>query len=200
MLGTLSKAKFLRFLRFIHSWMGIIVVPWIIIIGATGLYLNHSRMIMSAIEGEPYDESRFVEWPLIEQMDVSHAEEVAAGIWPSEVVLEVQDGTYHKLASFILIKTSGRIIVTKQTGHYFVKTQRTRTTYAPDGDKLHRRIYWGSIFKQFHTDGWLGGTMGTWAADLTSIAMVIFGITGMIMWWIPRANKFRRAFRKMRSG
>ena len=41
---------FLRFCRTIHSWLGAIVMPWVLIIGATGLYLNHERFVLNLID------------------------------------------------------------------------------------------------------------------------------------------------------
>lgn len=195
MIQNPSKAQVLRGLRTLHTWLGVLVVPWVIIIGATGFYLNHSRTILSILDSAPYDESLFADWPGSAPVDRTAALATASGVWPDQPVLSTEDAVYHDKSAYIFVKDSGKIIVTKATGHYFVKTSRTRSTYAPDGERLHRRIYWGSIFKQFHTDGWLGGSLGSWAADITSIAMILFGITGMIMWWMPRAKRFSRAAR-----
>jgi len=190
-----SKADLLRLLRQIHSWLGIIVVPWIIIIGFTGFYLNHSRAVLSLIEAAPYDESQFADWPGAAPVDFARALGIANSIWPEEPIEKTETGTYHDKPSFIFRKDSGRLIVTQQTGHYFVKTRYTRTTFAPDGTQLHKRIYWGRIFGQLHEDGWIGGKLGSWLADITSIAMVVFGLTGIVLWWLPRARRYGRALR-----
>ncbi|MCP3972745.1 MAG: hypothetical protein GY717_20970 [Rhodobacteraceae bacterium] len=197
--GRLSKGAVLRGLRFVHSWLGIFIVPWIIIIGATGLYLNHATAILSLIDAEPYEESQFAGWPGARPADLEAALDIAAGVWPDEPVLASENGVYHDKRSFILKKASGRVIVTRDTGHYFVKTNLTRTTFAPDGTRLHRRIYWGSIFGQLHTDGWVGGRLGSWLADITSVAMVVFGLTGIVLWWLPRARRYGRFLRRMGS-
>ncbi len=34
-----SKGEFLRMLRIVHEWLGILVVPWVLIMGLTGFYL-----------------------------------------------------------------------------------------------------------------------------------------------------------------
>ena len=191
-----SSAQILRSLRFVHAWMGIIVVPWIIVIGATGLYLNHSRAIFALLDVKPYDEASFADWPGAQPVTEQQALVVARRVWPEEPVTSTKDSAYHDMAAYIFRKPSGQVIVTKATGHYFVKTWRTRSTYAPDGTRLHRRIYWGSIFKQLHTDGWLGGSLGSWLADITSVAMVVFGLTGIFLWWMPRARRIARLFRR----
>lgn len=60
------RGRALRLLRTVHAWMGIFIFPWVIVIGATGFYLNHGKLILSVIEGPEYVESRFDEWPVTE--------------------------------------------------------------------------------------------------------------------------------------
>lgn len=193
MASQLTKARTLSLLRTVHGWLGILVVPWIIIIGATGFYLNHSRMVLSLFETPPYDERQFEDWPGARPVTENDAARVAAGVWPSEAVVSEKNSSYHKRAAQIFKKPSGQIIVVLKTGHYFTKTRFVRKTFAPDGTQLHKRIYWGNIFKQMHTDGWLGGKLGSWFADITSLTMIVFGITGIVIWWMPRARRFKRA-------
>jgi len=47
------------------------------------------------------------------------------------------------------------------------------------------------LFRTVHT--WLGGGLGIWLADITSLAMVVFGFTGVIPWWPPRSRRPLRA-------
>ena len=187
------RGRVVRLLRTIHAWTGIFIFPWIIIIGATGFYLNHGQTILSLIEGPKYLESRFDDWPVTQSVTQASARVVALGVWPGETIEKFTEKDYHNRPSFEFKKASGRIIVTQPTGHYFVKTRYTRRTYAPDGELLHSKIYWGSIFKGLHRAGWLGGGLGTWLADITSLAMVIFGMTGVVLWWAPRSRRILRA-------
>ena len=76
----------MKHLRFFHSWLGIIVLPWIIVIGATGFYLNHSRTILSWIENAPYDESSFADWTNGPPLNRAQAQITADAIWPDETV------------------------------------------------------------------------------------------------------------------
>jgi hypothetical protein len=187
------RGRVLRLLRTIHAWTGIFIFPWVIIIGATGFYLNHGKMILSVIEGPKYVESRFDDWPVTDPVTQDTARAVAMTVWPDEPIGEATEKDYHDRPSFEFKKDSGRIIVTQPTGHYFVKTRYTRRTYAPDGALLHSKIYWGAIFKGLHRAGWLGGGLGTWLADITSLAMVIFGMSGVVLWWAPRSRRISRA-------
>lgn len=188
-----SKGSILRLFRTIHGWLGIFILPWVIVIGATGFYLNHPKIFLSALEGPEYVESQFDQWPVAEPVTMESARAVALSVWPGEAITKETQVIYHDRQSFEFKKASGQIIVTQPTAHYFVKTNYTRRTYAPDGTLLHSKIYWGSIFKGLHRAGWLGRSLGTWLADLTSLAMVIFGMTGFILWWAPRSKRIFRS-------
>mgnify|MGYP006204029133 CR=1 FL=1 len=39
----------MRLLKTIHSWLGVIVLPWVLIIGLTGLFLNHEGLVMGVL-------------------------------------------------------------------------------------------------------------------------------------------------------
>lgn len=189
----MSRGRILRLFRTVHGWLGVFIFPWVIVIGATGFFLNHPKPFLWVLEGPKYAESKFDEWPVTEPATIDMARLVALSVWPDEAIVETKEKIYHDRQSFEFKKASGRIIVTQPTGHYFVKTNYTRRTYAPDGELLHSKIYWGSIFKGLHRAGWLGRSLGTWLADLTSLAMVIFGCTGAIVWWAPRSRRLLRS-------
>jgi hypothetical protein len=183
----------LRLLRTIHAWIGIFLFPWVIVIGATGFYLNHTKTILSVLRGPEYAESQFDEWKITTPVTQETARAAAMTIWPAEPIAKAIEQDYHKRPSFQFRKASGWIVVSQPTGHYFIKTSLTRRTYAPDGALLHSKIYWGAIFKGLHRAGWLGGGLGTWLADITSLAMVVFGLTGVVLWWTSRGRWIVRA-------
>ena len=190
--GRMKKGQVTRFLRTLHGWLGMFIFPWIIIIGLTGFYLNHWQAVLNILNGPAYDESQFDEWPVSEPVTVEKARAVALSVWPDEPILQERNVTYHKRKGFEFRKKSGRIIVSRPTGHYFVKTRYRRLTYAPDGTLLHSKFYWGPLFKRLHETGWVDRSLGTWLADLTSLAMVVFGLSGITIWLTPRLRRLRR--------
>ncbi|NOR64269.1 MAG: hypothetical protein GQ535_17505 [Rhodobacteraceae bacterium] len=191
-----TKAKLLKFFRVTHGWLGVIVFPWIFVIGLTGLYLNHKSLVLDWIGSSAYDESQFADWP-VQDVTVTQALAIAKTYWPNEDVQSLKDDTYHDHDSFIFKKDSGRIIITQDTGHYFVKTNLTRRTFAPDGTLLHKKIYWASVFKWLHVRGWLNSDLGTWLADITAVAMVFFSLSGLWLFFAPRLKKIARGFKKL---
>ena len=194
-----TKAKTLKFFRVTHSWLGLFVFPWIFAIGLTGFYLNHAELVLGWIGATKYDESRFSEWPDADGVTMPEALAIAQSVWPDEDISGISDKAYHGFEALTFSKDSGRIIIAQPTGHYFVKTNITRKTYAPDGTLLHSKIYWSSIFKWIHARGWLNNTLGTWLADITAGSMVVFSLSGLVLFFMPRAKKIGRALRRKKK-
>lgn len=182
----------LRLLRTIHSWLGVIVMPWVVIIGATGFYLNHGKQIMSLVGYAEFSEAGFElsspEEPITPEAlyDLSHS------IWPDAEIKRIEDVVYHGRPSYQALTDKGLVIVSRTTGHYYAKTRYTRRTFSPSGELLHTKYYWGRAFKELHETGWLGGGLRTWLADGVAIAMIFFGISGFTLWVVPRVRRLRR--------
>lgn len=188
----------MRFLKTVHGWLGVIVLPWVIIIGLTGLYLNHERLVTGWLEGDSYDEAQFDAWPGAQPLTVEAAEALAGSVYPGATLTLAEDQAYHGREAAIFAAGDAQVIVALKTGHYWVKTDLTRTTHAPDGTLLERKTYWEGIVKRLHERGWLTRTFGTWLADITAAAMVIFGISGIVLFLVPRLRR-RQNRRRMRA-
>lgn len=185
-----------RFLRTLHGWLGFFVFPWIIMIGATGLYLNHRDTVEAYLPSASYDEALFDAWPNRIALRPGDAEALAGAIWPDADFRAAEDDTYHGRDVFVMKSDDGRIIVTKDTGHYWIKTRYRRETYDPEGTLLDTKIYWGSLFKRLHRSGWYDSGFGTWAADIAGGAMVLFGLSGIILFITPRLRRLMNRLRR----
>ncbi len=181
----------MRLLKSLHGWLGVIVLPWILIIGLTGIYLNHERALYDLLPGATFDEATFDQQPGIRAIDRNDALQLAERIWPGQNFLLTTDNEYHNRAAAVLDGDDGQVILDLATGHYWVKTGFRRQTFTPDGQLLDTQIYWGSIFKRLHTRGWINGTFGTWAADITGGAMSVFALSGIVLFLLPRLRRRR---------
>lgn len=188
----------MRLLKTVHGWLGVIVLPWVIIIGLTGLFLNHQALVMGWLDGAGYDEAQFDAWPGASRLTVEDAQAVAAGLYPGIALRLEGDQTYHGREAAIFDAGGTQVIVAMATGHYWIKTDYSRTTFAPDGRVLERKTYWEGIFKRLHEQGWLTRAFGTWLADITAAAMVVFGLSGIVLFLMPRVRR-RQNRRRMRS-
>ncbi len=187
----MRRINWFRLLRTIHSWLGFFVMPWILVIGLTGIYLNHGRMIYAWLPNGTYDESAFDQSPAARPVDASASQMIASAVWPDATFKLTTGKKYHKREAFILKGGDGHVIVDAATGHYWVKTRFLRRTFDPDGRLLNRKVYWGRIFNTLHRTGWVNRGLGTWLADITAGAMVVFGLSGMYLFLSPRLRRWR---------
>jgi hypothetical protein len=195
-----AKGRVLRACRSLHGWLGVLVLPWVIVIGATGLYLNHSKLVRPVFGPQAFSESGFEAERPAAPVTREQARALAAALWPEDPIGKISEKDYHGRPSFFVETRRGKVILSIPTGHYYLKTRYKRRTFSPRGDLLHSKTYWGAIFKDLHRSGWLGWGLGTWPADLVSAAMVIFGLTGSTMWWVPRARRVLRRRQAAGSG
>lgn len=178
-------------LRTLHSWLGAIIMPWFIIIGATGLYLNHYDPIMAVFGYEEYSEADFDRLLPAQPVTPETARSLSRQVWPYASVQRTEQVLYHGRPSYQAMSYKGRLIVSRTTGHYYAKTPYTRRTYSPSGELLHTKYYWGPMLKELHKSGWLGGGLQTWLADIVAISMIFFGMSGFILWLVPKVRKPR---------
>ena len=187
----------MRFLKTLHGWLGVLVLPWVLIIGLTGLYLNHERLVQGLLSGKGYDETQFDTWPDPRPMTPEAAQALAARLFPGQTPKPDRDTSYHHRRAAIFNLDDTQVIVALDTGHYWIKTDFRRVTHAPDGTVLESKVYWGTIFKRLHVRGWLTSGLGTWLSDITAAAMVLFGLSGIVLFVLPRLR--RRQNRRMRK-
>jgi hypothetical protein len=183
--------RFLRICRTMHSWLGALVMPWVLIIGATGFYLNHSQSVLELLGQTELSQSDFnnlTELPITEEI----ASQIAETVWPDQPLLGTNLANYRGRQSFGFKKASGYIFVpASRSGLYFVETTLSRQTYALDGRLLHSQYNLKRVFKSLHEKGWVGDGLGTWLADIVAVAMIFFSLTGITMWSVPKVRKLR---------
>jgi hypothetical protein len=190
----------MRLLKTLHGWLGVIVLPWVLIIGLTGLFLNHERLVMGVLEGDSYDEAQFDAWPNAAPLSPQDAKALARRLYPDLTLTVADDTAYHGREAAIFDLGDTQVIVALTTGHYWVKTDFGRVTHAPDGTVLETKVYWEGIFKRLHERGWLSNRFGSWLADITATAMVLFGLSGIVLFLMPRARRVQNRRKRKAAG
>ncbi len=171
----------IKMIRAIHGWLGLLALPWVILLGLTGIYLNHTSYFLGLLPGSSYDEAQFDQWPAPQKLDIAGARAVAAAVYPNQQLKQRSAKRYHGRNVAIFDAPKGRVIVALDTGHYWVKTRFTRRTFDPSGRQIDFKIYWTSLFRYLHSRGWMDSTFGTWIVDVTGGLMVLFGLTGIVL-------------------
>ena len=191
--------RFLRICRTMHSWLGVLVMPWVLIIGATGLYLNHPDLALGLIGYTELSERDLAGAPVF-QTTKEMALLIAATIWPGQPVQQSGLIQYRGREAFGIKKDSGFIAVpAPQSSHYFVRTALSEETYTMEGKLVHRQYNLKSVLKSLHERGWASTRFGTWLADIVAAAMIFFSATGLTMWSVPKVRRLLRSERHLRG-
>ncbi len=180
-----------RLLKSVHGWLGIMILPWILVAGVTGFYLNHSRAIFQLFPSFAFDEAQFAQHPARHEGTQLELVTIAGSFFPDENLGTPEALIYHDNRVWALKNRTYRVYLSRETGHFWVKTPFTRRTYAPDGQKLHTKYYLGRILKTLHTRGWVGVGLPSLLADITSFALMIFSMSGMYLFLSPRIRKWQ---------
>ena len=182
--------KLMQWLRSIHGWLGIMILPWVIALGLTGFYLNHGDAVMALIGVVELNFNTFELLPGDDMVDEKTAMALAAAYWPGKTFAAPEVINIHGESAFSYKQGENQLIVLVSSGYYFYRTPYTRQAFKPDGTRIDTKYYWSRIFKEFHVRGWLGNRFGTFFADLAALAMVVFGFSGMYLFLWPRYRRF----------
>ncbi len=187
-----------RKLKAVHGWLGVMILPWIVVIGLTGLYLNHASLVKSVLPGtQKADLSVIADWPDPQPASAGMALARAQEIWPDAQDYALSEARFRKQPVYEVETDKGTLSMVKATGHYWLRWEWLREFHAPDGALLNRYMNWGRLFIRLHRRGWITRDLGYWLADITATALVVFGVTGMILFFAPRLRRRRnRAARK----
>lgn len=182
--------KLMQWLRSIHGWLGIMILPWVIALGLTGFYLNHGDAVMLLFGSGELDFNTFELLPGDEMVDEKTARDLATRYWPGKTFAAPQVIDFHGESAYSFKEAGDQLIVLVSSGYYFYRTPFTRQAFKPGGTLFDTKYYWPRIFKEIHVRGWLGNKFGTFFADLAALAMVVFGFSGMYLFLWPRYRRF----------
>lgn len=184
--------SFERLVKTIHSWLGVLILPWVAAIGFTGLYMNHDDLILSLFPTEHYDTAGFDASPLARVQDEASAEAFAERLAPgAELFPDEEADRFRHRDVFTFDAGDYDVIVDRETGFGWTDSRYVTRTYAPDGAWLHTRIRWSRVLSSIHTRGWVGTALGTWLADITAGALVVFGLSGLVLFVMPRLRRMK---------
>lgn len=182
-----------RLLKTLHGWLGFLVMPWVVLAGLTGLYENHGDLVhrlLPQVELGPGPIEALPPKPV----DQAGAAALAARILPGPAGPVTQVIVF-KRPSFE-IAGAETLRVDQATGAYWREGPFAISLYAPDGRELATRVNWSKLLVRLHRAGWPGDRFGTWPADITAAALVVFGLSGFYLFLAPRLRRFRNRRRQ----
>jgi uncharacterized iron-regulated membrane protein len=187
----------LRVCRIVHSWLGIIVFPFVIVIAFTGFYLNHPQVFHRILQYEGMSISSLDNLDSV-QLNAALLNAVVSKHWPDEGVREQKKTRYRGQQMLSVEKPSGTILFPlSRSSYYFVRIGFREVLYSYDGRVVVDRVPFDLIFRHLHERGWTSTRFGTLFADTVALAMMFFGLTGLIMWSAPKIGRVYRALNRV---
>jgi len=96
-LMVLGKFRPEQILRKVHSWLGIFILPWVVVIGLTGLYLNHSKLVIGMLPfAQRASLSQIDNWQNRVASTPETTREIARSLWPAAQFGDVVEERYRK--------------------------------------------------------------------------------------------------------
>ena len=179
---------FERLLRTLHSWLGVLILPWVILAGFTGLYLNHEDLVLSVLPDGDVGAPAFVDGGTVQ--DEASARALAEARFGPVEGGESKEFEGREALSF-KAKDGSEVLVDMDTGHLWQVSRYVVTLYAPNGTVLAHDLQRGRILTSLHERGWVGGALGTWLADFTACALMVLGLLGLFLLFAPRLRRWK---------
>lgn len=180
-----------RKLRTLHGWLGALILPWIVLAGLTGYYMNHKDAVLRLLpEASVPGPEVFAGLPESAPVATSGEAMVIAAHYRPEASLKLdRDSTYSGRRVWTIDTGDDAVIVDRETGYVWVRERYRVTAYAANGSKVGTEWRWSKILTSLHTRGWVGSALGRWLADFTALSLVVFGLSGIVLFWAPRLRK-----------
>ncbi|HMS95848.1 MAG TPA: hypothetical protein PKA03_11625, partial [Tabrizicola sp.] len=158
---------FERLVRTLHSWLGLLILPWVILAGFTGLYLNHEDLVLSVLPDGNVGASAFIDGGTV--LDEASARTLAETQFGPVEGGKSKEFEGRKALSF-KARDGSEVLVDMETGHSWLVSRYVVTLYAPDGTVLAHALRGGRLLPSLHERGWGGSALGPWLADITACA------------------------------
>lgn len=178
-----------RLLRTLHGWLGLLVLPWIILAGLTGLFENHGQLFLRMLPQSVFTAEMLQGLPP-KPVDALAVQTLALRLGLPQSQPPVATRVLSR-PGFKVSAGTTTLVVDGATGAYWLEVPYVSTLYTADGAKIASRIRWARVMVSWHRAGWLGTGLGTWPADITAAAMMVFGVSGIYLFLAPRLRRMR---------
>lgn len=178
-----------RFLKTVHGWLGVLILPWVVLAGLTGLYENHPALVLGVLAEPRLTPALLADLPPAPQ-DAAAVAALAAGLLPAPVPAPAP-APFLGRPGFRVVGEVETLQIDQATGARLRITPYQTVLSDAAGRVLSRQWHWGRILQRLHKAGWLGARFGTWPADLAAGALVVFGLSGLWLFFAPRVRRWR---------
>jgi hypothetical protein len=171
-----------------HRWLGLAFLLPTLVLGLTGILLNHKELFFGEVSTRPTG-GLLTTTSQLEQLPLSLAEALARGqaVW-GEIALEKVELKEEKgRLLYKLVPGPGReLLIDVQSGTMQV---RDGLRIKQDG-KTNGNLDWKKLTGELHSGKILGLT-GRLLMDIAAAALVVLAATGLYLWALPRRQRRR---------
>ncbi len=174
----MTPDRWLATIRKIHRTTGIVAAPLIVIIGLSGLFLSHGNDFERLFYSDKHHLETSGE-PWTPEQAMALAGKVLGGT--------VEEVKKRRKKDRLYIRFSDRtmkwpwLIVETATHSYWWINRYSKVHYDENDGWIERRWFLKRIAKDMHT-GWILRDFGKFVIDILSLCLVVFAVSGTIMW------------------
>ncbi|HVJ69381.1 MAG TPA: PepSY-associated TM helix domain-containing protein [Caulifigura sp.] len=176
-----------------HSWGGLFLSVFILIVAVTGILLNHKDLLLHGKSEKKIGSGLLSATTDLETIPISFARamELAKEQYGDTPLEKIELKDEHGVLIYKVAKGEGEEIrINATTGDV---TSKYGKVLAGRGKG---ELNWGKIVDDLHT-GKIFGTAGKLTVDLTSIVIILLTLSGIYLWAVPWLRK--RKGRKRRA-
>jgi hypothetical protein len=181
-------------LRSWHSWTGMAALLILVMLGLTGIYLNHPELL--GLDPVPAETGKllFTSSGLTALVPIEQALKAAHAEWGEAKVQFVQlreEG--NRLVYRVRRRNSSdEVTVDARSGLLVaVRTGQREVRYAEDGTAQENQMSWTRLMFDLHT-GRILGFPGRLIADGAGMAILLLSFSGIFLFVIPRWRRWRK--------
>jgi hypothetical protein len=178
-----------RALKTLHGWLGLIILPWVVLAGFTGLFHNHGFQVLKLLPDQRLTAALVAPLPP-HPVTADEVTALAQNLLPAPV-LPVSEGLSLSRPAFLVIGNGTTLRVDQATGAYVVIGPYASTLYAQGGGRIATQVQRPKLLNRLHSAGWASDRFGTWPADITATALMIFGLSGLWLFLTPRLRRLK---------
>ncbi len=182
MMPKIIPDRWLATVRKIHRTTGIVAAPLIVIIGLSGLFLNHGNAFETFFSFDRRHLETIAE-PWTREQAAERAVKILGGA-VKEIEKRRKEHRLYFRAIDKTLKRPGLIIETASHSYWLVR-RYNKVHYDDNGERIERRWFLKRLAKDLH-GGRILGLFGKLMIDLLSLCLVVFAITGTLMWVATR--------------
>lgn len=185
------RIRILQQFRRWHRWLGLVFLLPTVLLGITGVFLNHKELFFGGATVPPKglltNSFSLDEIPVGVGTALARSRELWGDIPIEKFELREEQG---RLVYKIVPGPGRELLIDARSGEW--KLKEGLKTAQPAGKDKNQGFDWKKITSELHS-GKIIGLTGRLLMDAAGLGLTVLAITGLYLWWLPRWQRRQRA-------